>query len=190
MAASTTAAKGPRQSADERRAAIIEAAATEFSAAGLHGTSTHAIAKRAGISQPYIFQLFGSKHELFLAACSASFQRVREDFIAAAAADPDNPQEAMGAAYVELLSDREALLMMLHAFAASSDPLVRDAIRDEFGAIIRLVERLLGTEPAAVRAFIAQGMLLNVSAALDLPQLAAKQAWAARMFEGTGVDCG
>ena len=190
MAASTTAPKGSRQTADERRHTIVEAAAAEFSAAGLHGTSTHAIAKRAGISQPYIFQLFGSKQELFLAACSASFQRVRDAFAEAAAANPDNAREAMGTAYVQLLSDRESLLMMLHAFAASSDPVVREATRREFGDIIRLVERLLGSDPEDVRGFIAQGMLLNVSAALDLPGLAGEQAWAARMFEGTGVDCG
>src|SRR3712207_4549064 len=99
-----------RQTADERRAALIAAATAEFAAGGLHGTSTHAIAKRAGISQPYVFQLFPTKQELFLAAVAAAFDRVRDAFRAAVAADPDDPLHAMGGAYVELLANREEML--------------------------------------------------------------------------------
>ena len=56
-----------RQTAEVRREAVLEAAAAEFSRKGLHGASTDAIAKAAGISQPYLFRLFGTKKELYFA---------------------------------------------------------------------------------------------------------------------------
>ncbi|HEX8105029.1 MAG TPA: TetR/AcrR family transcriptional regulator [Solirubrobacteraceae bacterium] len=177
-----------RQTADERRAALIDAATAEFAAGGLHGTSTHAIAKRAGISQPYIFQLFPTKQDLFLAAVAAGFDRVREAFRRAVADDPENPLQAMGAAYRTLLADRDELLMQHHAYAASFDPEVRAFVRDQFADLLRLIERLSGADPETVRGFAAQGMLLNVVAALDLVDLAAKEAWVARLFEGTAMD--
>jgi len=50
-----------RKSADERREEILVAALEEFGEHGLHGTSTDDIARRAGVSQPYLFRLFGTK---------------------------------------------------------------------------------------------------------------------------------
>src|SRR5919108_2189133 len=97
-----------RMSAAERRDAILEVAASEFAIGGLHGTSTEAIAARAGISQPYLFRLFGTKKGLFLACVEQCFDRTQGTFRAAAEADESgNPLEAMGTAYVALLADRE-----------------------------------------------------------------------------------
>jgi AcrR family transcriptional regulator len=42
---------------------VLNAAIVEFARAGYAGTSTEAIATRAGISQPYLFRLFGTKKE-------------------------------------------------------------------------------------------------------------------------------
>ena len=56
-----------RKSAEERREAVLDAALVEFAEHGLHGGSTEAIAAKAGISQPYVFRLFGTKKELFTA---------------------------------------------------------------------------------------------------------------------------
>src|SRR5436305_949964 len=119
MSRPSTAPAPRRQTADERRDAIIDAAITEFAQTGLHGTSTEAIARRAGISQPYVFRLFRTKKELFLAACARSMQRITDTFEAAAAAeDPpgaetSGPLPRMGRAYAELLGDREELLMQM-----------------------------------------------------------------------------
>ena len=57
-----------RQTAEERREAVLDAATHEFAVKGFHGASTEDIARAAGISQPYLFRLFGSKKELYLAA--------------------------------------------------------------------------------------------------------------------------
>ena len=53
-----------RKSAQERREEIVEAALVEFAAHGLDGGSTETIAKAVGISQPYVFRLFGTKKKL------------------------------------------------------------------------------------------------------------------------------
>ena len=53
-----------RKTAEQRRDEILDAALVEFAERGLHGASTEAIARRAGISQPYVFRLFGTKKEL------------------------------------------------------------------------------------------------------------------------------
>jgi AcrR family transcriptional regulator len=56
-----------RKTADERREDILAVAMEHFGAGGYHGTSTENIAREAGISQPYLFRLFRTKRELFLA---------------------------------------------------------------------------------------------------------------------------
>ncbi len=79
-----------RQSAEERREAVLDAAAEAFARGGLHGTSTEDIARTAGISQPYLFRLFGSKKELFLAVNEACFARTLETFRTAASGRSGN----------------------------------------------------------------------------------------------------
>src|SRR2546428_3922165 len=69
-----------RHTAEERRAEVLQAAVAEFALHGLHGTSTEMIARRIGISHPYIFRLFPSKKELFLAAIDQCFDRVETAF--------------------------------------------------------------------------------------------------------------
>src|SRR5436309_8293809 len=100
-----------RMGADERRELVVKAAVTEFARAGLAGTSTEAIAKRAGISQPYIFRLFATKKDLFIAVVDACFNRVYNAFLAAADGKyGEEAMRAMGDAYGVLLQDRDLLL--------------------------------------------------------------------------------
>jgi len=86
------------KSADVRREEILEAARAEFSIGGLHGTSTEDIARRAGVSQPYIFRLFGTKKELFLETVRRGFRHVLEVFQEAAAANREAPLTYVAAA--------------------------------------------------------------------------------------------
>jgi AcrR family transcriptional regulator len=74
-----------RVPAAERREALIEAAVHEFAHGGLHGTPVERIARRVGVAQPYVFSLFPTKRDLFLAALERSFERVAETFRSAAA---------------------------------------------------------------------------------------------------------
>lgn len=175
-----------RRSAEQRRREVAEIAYQEFGARGLHGTPTQDIAKKAGISHAYLFRLFPTKTDLFLAATELCFERTLETFRTAAEnSEPgDERLEAMGMAYVELLRDRRLLLSQLQAYAACDDPEVRKAVRRRFGELVKYVEKASGADPDRVREFFAMGMLLNVAAAMDLP--AVKEGWAARLMPAKG----
>ena len=164
-----------RMTADERRDAIVAAGIAEFASGGLVGASTDAIARRAGVSQPYVFQLFGTKKDLFLAVVRRCFERTRLTFEEAARTyEPgvtpgcDTVLEAIGTSYKHLLSDRVLLLVQLQAYAACADPDVQRVVRDEFGGLHRRVAELSGATPAELQQFFAQGMLLNIAAAVEL----------------------
>ena len=73
-----------RMSAAERREMVLEAAIAEFAVHGMAGTSTEDVARRAGISQPYLFRLFPTKKALFLALVERCYRRVEDTFITAA----------------------------------------------------------------------------------------------------------
>jgi AcrR family transcriptional regulator len=170
-----------RKSAEERREAVLEAALEEFAAHGLDGASTEAIAVKAGISQPYVFRLFGTKKALFLAAVERCNQRVLSAFRnAATEAEQAGGSQwaAMGLAYVTLLADRDELLMMMQSFAACGDPEVAEVVRHGFGEVTKYVASRPGASEEMVRAFMAEGMLLNVAAAIDLPALVHTEEWA------------
>jgi AcrR family transcriptional regulator len=166
---------GPRLSADERRADIVEAAIKAFAAGGLHGTSTEDVARLAGVSQPYLFRLFGTKKELFLAAVDRSFARIEAMFEDAArhpVPGTDSPYGPILASiaqrYGGLLKDQSLLRMQLHAFAASDDPEIREAVRQRFSGVISLVSARSGVPVSELREFFAMGMLMNVAAAMQL----------------------
>ena len=163
-----------RLTADERRAEIIRAALTEFAAGGFAGTSTEAIAKRVGVSQPYLFQLFGTKRDLFIATVRHGFERTRLVFVDAARngraeeGPACNVLGRMGHAYMDLLEDRDLLRVQLQAYAACGDDDVRTAVREEFTRLHRTVRDESGASPEELHHFFAEGMLLNVGAALEL----------------------
>src|SRR5881296_3237848 len=119
-----------RKTAEERRDEILDAALVEFAERGLHGGSTEEIAKRAGISQPYVFRLFGSKKELFKASTARCLRETLETF--------------QGAAYQELLVDRTRLRAQMQAYAACDDPDIREVVRNGYGDIVAYVERVSG----------------------------------------------
>jgi AcrR family transcriptional regulator len=168
-----------RMTADARREAVLRVAVAEFARTGLHGTSTEKIAAGADISHPYLFRLFGTKKGLFLACLDRCHERLRETFTAAAEAAGDGDRlEAMGKAYVDLLADREMLLLQLQGYAACDDPEVRATASDGYAELWQLVARLSGAPEDEVRAFFATGMLLNMAAAMDLPQIAGEPGWA------------
>jgi AcrR family transcriptional regulator len=167
----STAKIRQRSTAEERREAVIEAAIAEFGEHGYRAASTAAIAKRAGISQPYIYALFPDKETLFLACYRRGCDRIRHAF--AEAAHGTEPGEerihAMGTAYFELLSGRRELMLQLQAFAAASDPTLRPAIRESFVDVMSDIRRLLGGDINEAALFTARGMLLNILTALDVP---------------------
>jgi AcrR family transcriptional regulator len=179
--------RGPRMTAEERRDAIVAAATEEFATGGLVGASTGAIARRVGVSQPYVFQLFGTKKELFLAVVRSVFARTRVAFEDAGARwtpgsdDCDSRLAAMGRAYRRLVADRTLLLVQLQSYAACSDPDVRAVVREEWGRLHRRVSDVSGASREDIHQFFAEGMLLNLGAAIGLP--GEMKTWTLEMLE-------
>jgi len=161
-----------RMPAAERRELVLEAAVAEFAAHGLAGTSTEEVARRAGISQPYLFRLFPTKKALFLALVDRCFRRVRDTFTAAAGdLTGDEALAAMADAYERLLDDRTLLLLQMQIYAACDDAEIRQATRTGYKHLWELVERITGLPFQRVVDFFAVGMLMNVAAAMDLPSV-------------------
>ena len=158
-----------RQTADERREAVLLAAAHEFALRGLHGASTDAIAQAAGISQPYLFRLFGTKKELYLATARRQLAELADVFERAAdGKQGEEALKAMGKAYRQLVADRDRLMLMLQCFANCDDEDVRETVREVWQELVALVERVSGAPPERVSAFFARGMLINVLDAMEL----------------------
>ena len=178
MSASPTPSR--RMSAEARREEIVVHAIRHFAQTGYHATSTEAIARDAGISQPYLFRLFGTKKELFLACHQRMHERILETFATAAEGLPAAERiPAMGRAYTGLLADRDALLFQMQAYAACADPEIRDRVRERYVELIREVRALTQASPADLWSFVSAGMLLNVVASLDLESVADQEDWAA-----------
>jgi AcrR family transcriptional regulator len=165
-------------SADERRDQILEVAVTEFALSGLYGTSTETIAQGAGVSQPYLFRLFGTKKELFIAAARLCFDRVREVFRIAVEADTDsaNALHAMGEAYIRMMTSRENLLMQLQMYAACGDDDVRTEVGRQFADLFAYCAELSGAGEERIVQFMSVGMLINVALATGNEHLVGKEA--------------
>ena len=177
-----------RQTAAERREAVLVAANVEFALRGLHGASTDAIARRAGISQPYLFRLFGSKKLLFIAVIEDCLARTLEQFRAAASGKSgQDALTAIGETYAATIeNDRTMLQGQLQSYAASvEDADIREVTARGFGRLVDYVETVSGADRATVSAFFAKGMLMNVLAAMDYSLTdEPRDSWAARLAEG------
>lgn len=160
-------------SADERREAVLDAAVIEFGTHGLAAATTDAIARRVGVSQPYLFRLFPSKKAIFLAAMDRCFSTIEAMFHEAADGLPaEETMPAMGAAYNGLLENRQLLHLQLQMWAvACQDEEVRDAARRGMSRLWSAAQKISGADDHRVMQFMANGMLFNVFAAMDLPRI-------------------
>lgn len=154
-----------RMPAGDRRELIIAAATRAFAAGGYHGTSTDAVAREAGVSQPYVVRMFGTKLELFLAVFDRACRRIEDTFAAVLDDDFDGTSEEdqrrLGHAYTALIEDEDFLRVMNHGFASGSVPEIGALARERMGEIFQTLKRT-GWTDEEVRDFIAHGMLLNV----------------------------
>lgn len=162
---------------DDRRRQILRVAAGEFARGGLHGASTDLIAREAGISQPYIFRMFGTKKRLFIEVVVEAFDRLIDGMSEAAGDDTGRTAlAAMGARYNDMLADRTSLLLQLQGFAACDDEEVRNAVRDSVSRMWTTIADTTGLDPVTVKSFLAFGMLLNNGAALQISEV--NEPWA------------
>jgi AcrR family transcriptional regulator len=176
----------PRQTAAERRVAVLDAATTEFAAKGLHGASTEDIARAAGISQPYLFRLFGTKKELYLATSQRAIEHLYQVFADAAAGKQGLDElHAMGEAYQDVMSDRDRLMLMLKCWASCDDPEICEAVRAAWRNLVDLAERRSGESPEVVAAFFSKGALLTVL--MGMEAFTRPEPWSDRLIEGAAA---
>lgn len=150
-----------RGTAGERRAQAVAAGMRVFAEHGLTTAAVQRVADEIGVSQPYVFRLFGSKQALFLACLDELAARVREIFRRAAAADPANPMEAMGAGFRAAIADGDVSGLWLQACAAARrDAAVAARCRSVMSAVLAEAERLTGAGVDELAAFAGRGALV------------------------------
>ncbi|WP_405470909.1 TetR/AcrR family transcriptional regulator [Streptomyces canus] len=166
-----------RMSAEERRESVIRAATAEFARGGYHGTSTEAIAKRVGVSQPYLFRLFPGKKAIFLAAA----ERCVEDTIrtfgeASKGLEGEEALHAMADAYTRVIAERpEWLMMQMQMYVAvgaaeqEGDTGFGEAVRAGWMRLWDTVHLPLGADANETTTFLAYGMLVNCLTAMGFP---------------------
>lgn len=174
--------------AEERRVALVEAAIPVFAEHGFRAASTIDIAAAAGISQAYLFRLFPTKVDLFLAVSEAARSRMLDAF-RQAAAHPGADQtalDAMGQAYRDLLEeDRDLLLIQLQSQVVSGEPRIAASMQQTFRELYALIADRSGADDEELQAFFAKGMLMNVMAAINALEL--DEPWAQALCQK--ADC-
>ncbi|MBV8563182.1 MAG: TetR/AcrR family transcriptional regulator [Actinobacteria bacterium] len=177
-----------RLSAAERKDDVLEAALIEFAEKGYAATSTEDIAARAGISQPYLFRLFGTKKALYLACVSRHFRETLELFQRAAEGTRGSEAlHAIGTAYMNALqNDKLSLRAQMQAYAAADDPDIRAVVRAGYGDLVAYVRRVSGADWPEVWNFFAAGMFLNVLASMHVDQ--EPEPWMIDLLEGCGKN--
>ncbi len=198
--ATTSKQSKQRVPAAERRDALIAAAMEEFALGGLHATPVDRIARRVGVAQPYVFSLFPTKRDLFIAAVERGFQLTTEVFTETAAefrrvnAGTDYEHKdilrAFGVRYTELLaSNRPMLMLQLHAYAACDDEVIREHVRAAYEQLGRDIQALTGIDEDHLNEFLSIGMWLNVQAAIRSNDLDGLCDWIQRLH-GVGPAAG
>ncbi|WP_367321372.1 TetR/AcrR family transcriptional regulator [Streptomyces sp. HUAS ZL42] len=166
-----------RMSAEERRESVIRAATSEFALGGYHGTSTEAIAKRVGVSQPYLFRLFPGKKAIFLAAAERCVEETIRTFEEAAKGlEGEEALHAMANAYTKVIVERpERLMMQMQMYAAvaaaeaEGDHGFGEAVRAGWMRLWDTVHLPLGADIGETTTFMAYGMLINTLVAMGFP---------------------
>ena len=171
---------------DVRRETVISSAIAVFGKGGYLGTPIAAVAKHAGISTAYVFKLFPSKEELFVAALDRCFELVHSALAAGADSSADQTPEAllssMGGAYASLISNRDLLMLQVHAQSAAEVPEIATAFRKGLQRIVKFVKSRSAASDEAVQRFIAYGQLCHLITTVSLADDVAT--WARLLTKG------
>lgn len=161
-----------RLSSDERRAQIILAALTVFGSHGYEGATTDQVARAAGVSQPYVVRLFGTKEKLFLATLDFGLDRLLSTFRSALDASDEGGErpvgKRIGEAYIDLIEVRGLHQTLAHAYLLGSNPAIGAAARQGFAKVWRFFRDEMGADADEARAFLAEGMLISTMIGLRI----------------------
>ncbi|MCQ9165760.1 TetR/AcrR family transcriptional regulator [Arthrobacter sp. STN4] len=199
------AERAVRLPAEQRRGLILQAATAVFAERGYAGATTDQVARAAGISQPYVVRMFGTKENLFLEALeralgklTGKFRSVMADYDAGRlagqvagldpAVGPGRPEQLvplLGAAYADLIRDRGLLLILMQSFLAGHEPVIGARAREGFLGLYQLLRDEVGLDTDGARDFLAHGMLMNTLISLRLPEMYGQDATANELLECT-----
>lgn len=158
--------------ADQRRESMLGAATAVFGQRGYVGATTDAVAKAAGVSQPYVVRMFGTKEQLFLEVLQRALDRllaVFRDVIAEhGAVGKEQLGGLIGSAYADMLKDRGLLLSLMQAFMLGADPVVGPAARAGFLEVYAVLREEAGFTAEEAEAFLSHGMMLNTLVAIGM----------------------
>lgn len=162
----------PRMKAEDRRELIIVAATAVFGDYGYYGTTTDQIARAAGVSQPYVVRMFGTKEKLFVEVLERALGILLQTFRTAIAEPGEGPlRYRMGLAYINLLSERGLLLSLMHSFVLGSDPVIGDVARGGFLTVYEFLRSEAGMTSEEAGQFLAGGMLSNTMIGLRMTDI-------------------
>lgn len=152
---------------------IVAAARGVFAARGLAAATTDEIAARAGISQPYVIRLFGSKRALFIAVVEDAFATLAGELGAVPRAlGAERRLDVMREGYADLADRSDIALLIVQAVAvAVDDAEVRAIVQGCVRAMHKSVWSAAAGDTTRVREFFGIVMLLSVVRAIDVPEL-------------------
>jgi AcrR family transcriptional regulator len=154
--------------AAERRRVVLGAALVEFARGGYDSTTVTSIAERAGVSQPYLFKLFATKRELFLAAADHCFNRWGELLTAAAAGLAGRGAiEAMTGACVAAEMEGDLLAFPLKLYAAGHDASIAEATRRHVTGLYHSIVLAAGVDDAHTSHLLATVLLLQTTSTME-----------------------
>jgi AcrR family transcriptional regulator len=159
----TSTAPVTRMKSEDRRELILEAATRVFGETGYGGTTTDEIARAAGVSQPYVVRMFGTKQKLFLEVIGRALESVLATFRAALAEKSDDTVgHRLGVAYARMTSDKSGLLLsLMHAFVLGGEPEIGSAARCGYLEVYTFLRDEAGFDAEESTRFLAYGMLMN-----------------------------
>ncbi len=160
----------PRMKSEDRRELILQAATDVFGQYGYYGATTDQIARAAGVSQPYVVRMFGTKEKLFIEVIERALQFILVSFRAVIAESRADLQSRLGSAYVELLRQRGLLLSLMHSFVLGGDPVIGPRAREGFLEVYQFLRDEAGLAPAEAQSFLEGGMLLNTLVGLRMSE--------------------
>lgn len=153
----------------------MRAAFETFARTGYHGTSTKTVATAAGISEGYVFRLFGTKQALFITVLRDCFQQITEALTATTLDD-------LADQYARLIARRELMMIQIQAVAACDDDVIRQESQAAQGRLVEHVRELSGANDDELQLFFARGQLCHFVVALDV--LGDKSGWARTLTHG------
>ena len=161
-----------RSTAEAQRERITAAALHVFARTGYAATPITEVATAAGVSPAYVFRLFPGKLGVFVAAVDRCYEQVASTLAAAGEAspssDPADRLEAMTVAYIDLIADRDLIMLQSQAQSACEVPEIREAVRRGISAVVRTVTVVSGADGPAVQRFVAYGQLCHLIVQTDL----------------------